>query len=221
MPLARRSAGADFSRLTICKVYTTCMEKITPTSSEEFLAIANSTDLLNLVIRGHQAIESVLNAVIAESLQTPHALEIERLSFVLKVDLGVAMGIITPDSRPSLLKLNGVRNRFAHRSNASLDQKVAADLYTTLSASQRFAAGKDIGPTSDPFEVLRHVMAVLFVEAENTLDKLRDGKLEIQIWHEMAQDVLKKSPVQRPDSPYQRRVAEDFQRRLLEKKSCK
>jgi hypothetical protein len=175
-------------------------------------------DILSMIIRSHQAIEAVLNAAISEALPNAHALEVERISFALKADLAAALQIVRMESLPSLQRFNTLRNRFAHRVDASFEANDATDLLNTLSTHQRYVA-KDIpDPASDPKRVLAVAIAVMFCEIEVVLERIKDQKLADETWHEMVVDLLKDSPVQLEDSPHRQKVHRDFKRRFEEKK---
>ena len=141
------------------------MENKLPTDAR-FLEAANASDDLHVVIRGHQLVEQGLNAAIAEALREPHALEVGRLTVGLKIDLGVALGAVRLESRPSFVGLNRLRNRFAHQSDAALSTQDAQDLLGTLSPDQRHTLDRlerDVSKGS-PREIVSDVLSVLFVE---------------------------------------------------------
>lgn len=82
-------------------------------TDEEFRKASDAKEILNLVIRAHGELEIAIRVAIAEALAEPHELELERLSFPLKVDLAVALGVMRSAIRPLLLRLNKIRNDFA------------------------------------------------------------------------------------------------------------
>jgi len=186
-----------------------------------FLELINSADPLSLVIKGHQAVETALNAAISEALPDPHALEIERLSFALKIDLAVALGAVREDSRPSLVQLNGVRNRFAHRMEASFDSKAATDLFNALSPWQRSALGTDLTSYTDPHETLREVIAVLFIELKTSMAAMQESKLAAEALREMVRETLANSPLGPLSSQDRYEVNAELQARVDAKKKDK
>jgi len=105
-------------------------------TQDDVLRLFEIPDELTTVLRGHQIIESLADAAISAALPVPHVLEIQRLPFGLKIDLLVALELLLPASRPLLVKLNNIRNQFAHKRNATLDERQARDLYNLISPFQ-------------------------------------------------------------------------------------
>lgn len=159
-------------------------------SNKDLLSVVNSPDLLTLVIRGHQLIERVLEAAVSEALPTPHAVELSRISFSLKVDLAIALGAISLKSRASYVVINRIRNRFAHDSAATFEFKDAQDLYNAVSPHQRFLMSKTYAELPSAQALLGNVLAVVFLELKGAVTKLRDAKLEAEVLHEIAQEEI-------------------------------
>jgi hypothetical protein len=131
----------------------------------QFSKVIDGSDELPLVIRSHQLIESALNGLITESLPFSHSLEVRRLSFLLKVDMAIALGLLTPIFRGGYSKFNEIRNRFAHEAIANLDSKRCKDLFNALApVLQSF--GKPWDEYSDELTAFRHCAAVLFTVLE-------------------------------------------------------
>jgi len=182
----------------------------------QFETILEGSDLLPMVLRAHQAIEAALNLAIAESLPAPHAMEIERLSTALKIDIAVALHIVPADDAPALRKINGLRNVLAHDPRAAFTPHDAKALFNALSARQRHLIGRGYDEFSEHIEVLRHVLAVLYVDLASTLDRLRDAKLRDEVLHEMVRDRIRRPP--RPDDPGTLRIEAEIQARMEAKK---
>jgi hypothetical protein len=81
-----------------------------PLSREQLEIALGSDDALTVVLKGHLAIEALLDLAISEVLRQPHRLEVQRLGFALKVDLAVALGIVPDEVRGPLVKINTLRN---------------------------------------------------------------------------------------------------------------
>jgi hypothetical protein len=86
-------------------------------------------DMLALVIRGHIYLEHVLIQTVSEEMARPDEVEMRRLSFPAKLDLGIAMGLIDPDWRPALNRVNEMRNKMAHRLEYTFDDKEKMELW--------------------------------------------------------------------------------------------
>ena len=160
---------------------------------EQFIAILNAPDLAVLSIRGHIAIESVISDVIFQALPDPHHLEVERLSFPLKLDLAVALKALQKDSRPLFMKLNVIRNRFAHQATAHLDEATACDLKNSMSELHRKLVGDHFDTSNDPRHILRTAMAAAFYEAYMAAEHLAHKKLELEAWREEVEKLLKET----------------------------
>ena len=219
-------------RVPLCPVQTSC-ESIstsrTRTASEavsrelptkhEFLEAVNADDPLRLVLRTHQYLEVVLCELISAKLSAPHALDVERLTFPFKVDLAIALGTLTGESRAIWLKVNSVRNLFAHDSNVSWDEKLAQDTFNTLGPFHRRALRRTFSDYDSPIAALREMMAVLFIEATAMIEHLDDQKMRTEIFCEMAEDLLKDSPVREEGNPWAKKTDAEIDRRLQERKS--
>jgi len=94
-------------------------------------------DPLTMVVKAHLYIESVLSRLIATYLENPKALDLERMPFSQKVQLGISLGLIDRREKRALIGLNRIRNRFVHNLEAVLSKEDAADLLTDLSASDQ------------------------------------------------------------------------------------
>lgn len=88
---------------------------------------------LELVLRGHLWIESLLNGVIESRMRNAEALNLDRMTFAGKVDLAFALGAIDSDSAGWFRALNKMRNRLAH----SLDGEPTQGELTDLAANVR------------------------------------------------------------------------------------
>lgn len=162
-------------------------------TNEQFITILNALDLAVLSIRGHVAIESALSDVIVNALPDPHQLEIERLSFPLKVDLAIALKGLHKDSRPLFLKLNTIRNRFAHQATAELDESSARDLKNSMAIIHRKMVGDHFNTSNDSRSILRIATAAAFYESHGAADHLADKKLEREAWREEVDILLKET----------------------------
>jgi hypothetical protein len=182
-----------------------------------FLEVVNAADDLHVVIRGHQLVEEALNSAISEALPEPHALEVSKLSFALKIDLASALRVVRSDSRPSLRAINRIRNRFAHQPNASLSDQEALDLRNLLSPWQRYVLGNQVAERDSPRSMLRMVMAVAFIEARNSARRLEDQKVADEVMHDIVEETL--AGVEKtPETEKHRKQLDDELRERLEQK---
>ena len=89
-------------------------------------------DMLALVIRGHIYLEHVLIQTVMEEMARPADMEMRRLSFPAKADMGVAMGLIDPEWRPALNRVNEMRNKMAHRLESTFEDKDKLELWRMM-----------------------------------------------------------------------------------------
>lgn len=137
-------------------------------------AVLDREDPLEIAIRGHQAIEALLDLAISESLPAPHVLEVAAINFALKVDLAVALGLIAEPLRGIFLGLNSARNAFAHNPQATFDRQRALDLVNQFPLEYR-RPNLAKSPDTEPLLALRWAIAVAFVTLENAVTGLRDA----------------------------------------------
>jgi hypothetical protein len=186
-------------------------------SDAEFLTIVNDDDFLCVTIRGHQAIDDALNAAISQALLEPHALEIERLTFALKIDLAVALRVIGIESRSLFVILNRVRNRFAHRADAGFDSQHATELRNSFPLTQRAGLEQELAQLS-PKELLRRGIAIAFLEVRIAFHGLRTAQVELEVMHELVEETL--GPRRREDdhlADVSKRIAERVSRKKVER----
>jgi hypothetical protein len=74
-------------------------------------------EILSIVVMGHLVIESLLVESIKTQLKFPDEFDPYSLSFPKKVELCVAQDILSPSQKAVYLKLNTIRNKFAHQLN--------------------------------------------------------------------------------------------------------
>ena len=183
----------------------------TPT---QFLRVLDSRSTFRLAIKGHQCVESALNRAIAASLAHSHVIEIKRMRFLLKVDLAIALDVIELESRPALVRLNTIRNRFAHEPNSSLRRSEAMQLYNALSPRQRGAL--NVEDPSKYFTGSRHTLllclATIFYSITTAVTHLVDRRVAEEEWSKIVQERVgsKDSPQvrarQKYAEPYEARV---------------
>ena len=101
-----------------------------PPDLDSFLSYESGDDL-GMVLRSHLALEVVLNRIFDEA--TPAAShDLDRLSFMLKVDVSIALRKVDAYSRPSFAIVNRIRNRFAHDLDAKITDAEADELVNSF-----------------------------------------------------------------------------------------
>ena len=99
-----------------------------------FVDIVNNPNVLGAVIRLHQLLSDLVTELINEKLVESHYLEVDRIPFALRIELAVAVGMISKEDRPVLLQFNTRRNEFVHAGKTDFSEKEASDLYNICSA---------------------------------------------------------------------------------------
>ncbi|RSL31570.1 hypothetical protein D7Z54_20245 [Salibacterium salarium] len=89
------------------------------------------------IIKGHLVIENQLNQLLSLDLKYPN--EIPNLYFKAKVELLVALGVLKKEYKAPYLKLNAIRNRYAHSLDYELSIRDIDDFESTLSSEQKNA----------------------------------------------------------------------------------
>jgi hypothetical protein len=99
-------------------------------------------DTLGVVIRGHLYVESRLMELIESALPDPGAIDLTRLSFLIKLDLCVALELLTESQKRAYGALNAMRNQMAHNADIQLQPADEARIYKVLNRDQRKNADK-------------------------------------------------------------------------------
>jgi hypothetical protein len=128
----------------------------------------SESELFPVVIKCHHSIEQKLNATLQEALLKADVLDIERVTFLLKVDFLIALGVLQSKERSLFEQLNKVRNLFAHNPHAILSDARFADIRSALGGVDRsyVPAGKD---SDKPRGLLCWFFLVMFLRVQNAL----------------------------------------------------
>lgn len=137
---------------------------------EEFSEIVTAPDLLTLGVRGHSAIDLNLRRFLSESLPAAHEVELDRLSFSLKLDLAVALKGLRAESRPLFQRLNQLRNRLAHHPSATFTQKEADALIACFSEHQKELSRHHRTTHSSPLAAVKLAVVIGYFEVEGAVE---------------------------------------------------
>jgi hypothetical protein len=162
-------------------------------TNDQFIKIALADDIVVLSIRGHIAIDSALSDVILQALPNPHLLEVERLSFLLKFDLAVALKSMNKNSRPLFQKLNAIRNQFAHQAAAELNDTAAQELKNCMTELHKKIVKHTFETAKKPRDILEIATAAAFYEANYAHESLVNRKLERDAVREETEILLKET----------------------------
>src|SRR5262245_53082107 len=89
-------------------------------------------DNLQMVIRAHLHAEQLIFAMLTEALHSPAEIDLDRLNFMTKARLAVAMGLMNRDVLGPLSGLNTLRNSFAHTAGYRFSDQDKLDLLNTM-----------------------------------------------------------------------------------------
>jgi len=79
---------------------------------------------LSVILRGHLLIERVIQTLISAKMNEPDIFfGNNRVTFEMKVDLAVALGVLSKTHSDSAKALNKIRNAYAHREDHKLTLK--------------------------------------------------------------------------------------------------
>jgi len=124
----------------------------------------STEDPLGVVIRGHLYVESRLIQLIEEALVDPGAIDLTRLNFPVKLDLAVALGLLSENDKRGYAALNALRNRVAHKADIEIVDTDERQVHKALTAEQRSLGEAYIGHFSGkPFPTLRASIVALVI----------------------------------------------------------
>ncbi|EEJ8590245.1 hypothetical protein YR33_002924 [Salmonella enterica subsp. enterica] len=113
--------------------------KKTGQSLGEYIDMIEATgDELSIVIKGHYGLESLVERVLIISVPSSEALDFKRITFMLKVDLLISLGLLDGKFKPMLNFINSIRNKFAHNPYSLFDEKDALKIRTILMQQKVF-----------------------------------------------------------------------------------
>jgi hypothetical protein len=155
---------------------------------ETVLATENAP--LILVIKGHHALDIMLDELLRLKMHRADALEIQRISFLLKVDLLVGLGAILQPQREFFKRVNAVRNCFAHDPHAKLDAQAAKHIQSDLIAQKLISA--DFAEIGDELEIYKTLFAVCVINLIVAMERLQVMSVECEVVNQIAGEVLRK-----------------------------
>lgn len=156
------------------------------TIEKDFKALVEGeTDLLNLVVKLHFAIDKILDKALFEALPMANAMELKRVSFLLKFDFLSALSVLSSDVRKIFDCCNSIRNTFAHNPYATFQDKDVDKAKSILLSHQRPLVPKSFGTEKDGVKVLKTLFTVCFLQVVVSYEKLCRQKVLNLITSEM------------------------------------
>lgn len=152
--------------------------------------LEEESDLLSLVVKSHYSIDELLNVILVEVLPNADAVELKRISFLLKVDFVIGLGILRPDLRPIFNKINTLRNSFAHNPYWEFSDKDASNTENILSAPRPKVIPDDFEGRSNSQHVLKTLLGVGFINLTVAYERFCVGKAKARVVNEMATETV-------------------------------
>lgn len=102
---------------------------------EHFEEIYTTQSVFTLILRGHLYCEAVLAFILHRALKNPDEMNIGRIEFQRKVQLGCALGLIPLKLKPALVKLGNLRNRLAHQLDSEITEQDQLDFLNAIKSN--------------------------------------------------------------------------------------
>ena len=148
----------------------------------------SETELLSLVVKLHYSIDSVLDKTLFEALPLASAMELRRVSFLLKVDFLSALKVLHSDVRPLFECCNSIRNSFAHNPYETFKEKDVLKAKNLLTSNPRSIVPKSFNSEKDSVEVLKTLFSVCFLQVVVSYEQVCRQKILNLISNEMAHE---------------------------------
>lgn len=101
------------------------MDKNFVTLDEFVELLEKPQEQLSLVIKSHYEIDILLDRLLTASIDDVDSLEMRRISFILKVDILISLGVVRSDFKKLFNNINAIRNIYAHNPYSIFDAKQA------------------------------------------------------------------------------------------------
>ena len=92
---------------------------------------------LQVIIRGHLYVENEIDNLLKLKLEKPQHLYDNNFMFYSKLKTALALGLIPEENKNAYIRLNKIRNNFAHNLNYELTENDFTDLYGVFNSNYR------------------------------------------------------------------------------------
>lgn len=141
------------------------------TEFDDLISRMSVNDPLQAIIRGHLMLETRLIRLIELSLKEKEELDVTKLRFPTKVDLACALGAIKDKNyKKMLLKINTLRNKFAHDIDKDLEKEDVFQLFSGDSHMQALFKKEHLD--NDHFSILKLIFTFIFLELDREEKRL-------------------------------------------------
>lgn len=176
--------------------------------------VEGESDLLNLVVKLHYSIDKVLDKALFEALPQANAMELRRVSFLLKVDFLSALQVLSSDVRQLFDYCNHIRNTFAHNPYATFQDKDVVKAKSLLLSQPRPVVPKSFKAEKDSVDVLKTLFSVCFLQVVVSYEQVCMQKVLNLISSEMAREAATGQGRQFQEGMS---VYEEFEHRCIER----
>lgn len=188
-------------------------------SEDTLRQVMQAPDDLVLVMRGHSLVEGMLVTAIAEAMAAPHELEMKRMPFPLKLDLAIALGILQPRSRGVLMKLNKLRNDFAHDCEACITSSQAQDMKNAFPEHYRQSLAGHLHNDDPARRIVELTLVAAFFEFRTCAENVFHRKLYLEALSEETKEFLSGSETGEPEAsePLDERLKQRIEQKKIQR----
>ncbi len=146
--------------------------------SDDFMEMLKSCpDQLSKVIKGFYSLDILLNDVLSKKIPNSNALELDRVTFLLKFDITAGLGCVVNGMRPLFSNVNSIRNKFAHNPYTIYGVDEFNKTKKILLQSEVYRGNKIISEIDEPNEMLNIALFLCYAFIENGLKNIyRENK---------------------------------------------
>jgi hypothetical protein len=188
---------------------------------EEFgLEMKKARQPLVLVIKAHHYIDVLLTAFLTVALPQASAMELERVSLLLKFDFLSGLGLLQKELRPVFDQVNSIRNKFAHNPNYKLTRKDRNNAVNVLFTVPIKIDLEDLRTEKNVTESLRNLFLTAYVLVMISVENAYRNKVKMDVAMKFVDDILEKRSKSRPNDMNASEYAEWLVNQILESQPC-
>ncbi|OWW12912.1 hypothetical protein BUE65_31045 [Klebsiella variicola] len=143
------------------------MDKDFVTLDEFVKLLEEPQEQLSLVIKSYYEIDILLDRLLTACIDDVDSLEMRRISFILKVDILISLGVVRSDFKKLFNNINSIRNIYAHNPYSIFDAKLAEKSKTIL--MQIDESREMIKDMTEPTDILMFVFLSGYIYLEVAL----------------------------------------------------
>jgi hypothetical protein len=125
----------------------------------EFLA--STSDQLEIAVKAHYQIDRTLNSILTEEMPYTTAIDLERVSFLLKVHFSMGLGALNTKTNILYKVINAIRNKFAHDPYHVLSDHEAQDYISQIRSSEPRMIENGLGSDEFMHTIFRRGYAIV------------------------------------------------------------